>query len=219
MQCISRGNSHVPLMHHFRHPIMLCTSSGYHAETSVSRPDSTHSMRESLRACRIPDALGHSRGHRCCGSTRAAQDTAAASLWGSGGRLLLWHLSSSVCRQAHDARSPQGRSACGRRPAGDGFDHKTTYGGDGVVSRRFCCTFLQCRRADQAVEASAADCFKILVGRSSTKLHCSWHAALDASSGPEAPQLIRTTSRGPARSQMGASAHPLLRQSSFRNST
>jgi hypothetical protein len=80
------------------------------------------------------------------------------------------------------------------------------YRGEVVVSGPHYCTHLGCRQADREVEASAADCLQTLVGRPRWKLCSPWRIALDTDSGPEAVQLMCTTSRGPARTRTAASA-------------
>ena len=87
-----------------------------------------------------------------------------------------------------------------------------------VVSGPYHCTHLGCRRADQQVEASAADCLQTLVGRSIQLLCSLWRVSIDAFSGPEAVQLKRTASRGPAGTQTAASGTMArLTRSSFPN--
>ena len=154
---------------------------------------------------RFSDALGHGRGRPYGGTTPAAQNTAATSLRGSGGLLLLWLPSRGIPWPVYPYRSPQRRCARARRPAGDGFHRLATHGGEGVVSGPYHRTHLHCGRANQDIEASPADCLKTLVGRSSWTLCCLWHVGPDARSGLGAAQLERATSLGLAGSRMAAS--------------
>ena len=94
---------------------------------------------------RFSDALGHSRGRPYRGSTPGAKSMPASSLSDSGDLLLFLQPSSDVRQAAHVARDPEGRSAPGRRPAGDGFHRLATSGGEEVVSGPCYCTHLHCR--------------------------------------------------------------------------
>ncbi len=93
-----------------------------HAQLSHIRRDGMESTPKACTKRRADDALGHGRGRPYRGSTLAAKDSPAASLWDSGGLLLLLQSSRRVPRPAHEpCRSkPMGSyntrlTACGRR--------------------------------------------------------------------------------------------------------
>jgi len=206
MQSLSQGNCHEPLKHRAQLLAAIGSSSGHLVHSSRTRPDGIESTPEVRIRRRAIDALGHSRGRWYRGNARTALDSTAASLWGSSSLLILEQPSRGIPQPAHAARSPPGRSARGRRPAGGEFHQLATCGGERVVSGPYHRTLQHCRGVDQDGEASAEDCLHTLLGRSIRELHCPWHVALGVGSGLGAAQLRRTTSRGLARSRTAASA-------------
>ena len=96
--------------------------SSWFMHSSRIRRDGMESTPKACTKRRADDALGHGRGRPYRGSTLAAKDSPAASLWDSGGLLLLLQSSRRVPRPAHEpCRSkPMGSyntrlTACGRR--------------------------------------------------------------------------------------------------------
>ena len=83
-----------------------------------------------------------------------------------------------------------------------------------MVSEPYYSTHLGCRMVEKLDSDCSTIMLQILIGRSSQQLCRPQYTALDVGSGLEAAQLMRTTSRGLARSRMGAPA-PFLRRPKF----